>query len=143
MELVDNQSKYSANSPSVILRFGIDDNSRMGLCAAQELMEEKDLPWKEIEFKTSGLAIIATQWDGGSEYPIHGHSIRRLPNLSFVLLYGDKGQREIDVELLAEGYRTVQKIEIEFTVEGEVQQQREKGDRLRVWRALRRRHSRS
>jgi hypothetical protein len=125
---VDNKSRYPAKSPSVRVRFGDEtDKSPMGLCCMNPLAENPDEPWRHKEvgpgwidtsFMTSGIVLTATQWDGGSTYPIHGKSSRRLPNLSLVTLYSSEiVTNKLQVELLAEGYRKVVKVEITFKVD--------------------------
>jgi hypothetical protein len=54
------------------------------------------------------------QWDGGSEYPIHGKSSRRLPDLDLATLFSEPLKNKFKVELLAENYRKVIKVVIEF-----------------------------
>jgi hypothetical protein len=113
----------------------------MGLCKSWK--EKDDLPWKAIDFTSSGIVALAMRWDG--EYPIHGHSNGRLPNLPLVTLFSAEraGSAKFDIELLADGYRDVVPVTMNFTVEpaqAEEQQaihQRRKWDRGRVWRALR------
>ena len=125
---VENRSRYPAKSPSVRVRFGDESNeSPMGLCCMDPLAENRDEPWRHKEagpgwidtsFKTSGIVLTATQWDGGSTYPIHGKSSRRLPNLPLVTLYSsEKVTNKLRVELLAEGYRKVVKVKIIFKID--------------------------
>ena len=117
-----NESKYSANAPAVIVRFGTGEDSPVGLCKEwPSTAREEDLPWKDIDLKKSARAVLAMEWDGG--YPIHGHSRRRLPDLRLATLYGGEGQRKFDIELLADGYRDVQPITMNFIVEPETEQQ--------------------
>ena len=99
----------------------------MGLCCMDPQDENRVEPWRHKEvgpgwidtsFKTSGIVLTATQWDGGSTYPIHGKSSRRLPNLPLVTLYSrEKVTNKLRVELLAEGYRKVVKVKITFKVD--------------------------
>jgi hypothetical protein len=124
---VDNRSRYPAKSPSVRVRFGKEtDKSPMGLCCMNPLAENPDEPWRHKEagpgwidtsFKTSGIVLTATQWDGGSTYPIHGKSSRRLPNLPLVTLYSEETKtNKLRVELLAEGYRKVVKVKVNINL---------------------------
>lgn len=131
---VDNRSRYPAKSPSVKVRFGKEsDESPMGLCCMNPLAEDPDEPWRHKEvgpgwidtsFKTSGIVLTATQWDGGSTFPIHGKSSRRLPNLSLATLYSNEKvtnklivTKKLQVELLAEGYRKVVEVKITFEID--------------------------
>ena len=139
---VNNKSRYPAKSPAVIVRFGENPHPRMGLCWSPPWMHpqereprwiprwilerqegkpngswrdrEEDPIWKDTDLKTSGIVILATQWDGGSTYPIHGKSTRRLPNLAVGNLYSEDLNNEFKVELLAEGYRKVVNVTIDF-----------------------------
>lgn len=131
---VDNKSRYPAKSPSVKVRFGKEaDESPMGLCCMNPQDENPVEPWRhkdvgpgwiDTSFMTSGIVLTATQWDGGSTYPIHGKSSRRLPNLSLATLYSDEKEtnklivtKKLQVELLAEGYRKVVKVKITFEID--------------------------
>ena len=139
---IDNKSKYSAHNPVVIVRFGNVDQPTMGLCKSWK--DEEDLHWKNTSFTSSGVVVVDTQWDGGSEYPIHGHSTRRLPNLPLVTLFSTEPERpaEFKIELLADGYRKIEPITMNFTEKpAQAVHQREKGERGRVLRVLKRWHS--
>jgi hypothetical protein len=126
---VNNRSRYPAKSPAVIVRFGENDQPKMGLCWSPPWMDpqesgpngswrdrEEDPIWKDTDLKTSGIVILAMQWDGGSTYPIHGKSTRRLPNLSVGNLYSEDLNNEFKVELLAEGYRKIVNVTIDFKI---------------------------
>jgi hypothetical protein len=124
---VENKSRYPAKSPAVKVRFGEEnDESPMGLCRMPLQTENPDGPWrdkgvglvwKDTSFKTQGIVVTATQWDGGSTYPIHGKSSRRLPDLPLETLYSrETVTNKLQVELLAEGYRKVVKVHIEFII---------------------------
>jgi hypothetical protein len=123
---IDNKSRYPAKSPAVIMRFGNGDGSSMGLCWNQPESYSLDGPWKDkgqgpawkgTAFKTSATAVLAAQWDGGSEYPIHGKSSRRLPDLALVSLFSSKMTNKFKAELLAENYRKVVDVTIEFKLQ--------------------------
>jgi hypothetical protein len=124
---VENKSRYPAKSPAVKVRFGGEnDESPMGLCRRPPQTGNPDGPWRDKEvglvwkdtsFKTQGIVVTATQWDGGSTYPIHGKSTRRLPDLPLETLYSTETvTNKLQVELLAEGYRKVVKVHIEFII---------------------------
>jgi hypothetical protein len=123
---INNKSRYPAKSPAVIMRFGENDKSSMGLCWIQPESYDLDGPWKDrgqgpawkgTQFKTSGTAVFAVQWDGGSGYPIHGKSTRRLPDIPLISLFSAEPTNEFKVELLAENYRRVVRVSIAFKVE--------------------------
>jgi hypothetical protein len=147
---VKNKSRYPAKSPAVIVRFGDNPHPSMGLCWSPPWMHPEERKprwilqrhgrepneswrdreegpiWKDTDLTTSGIVILATQWDGGSTYPIHGKSTRRLPNLSIGNLYsensttgnsyGENLSNKFKVELLAEGYRKVVNVTIDFKI---------------------------
>jgi hypothetical protein len=120
-----NRSGYPARSPAVILRFG-NDHTSMGLCWTQRESYNldgrfKDITqgptWKGAEWKTPGTVVLAAQWDGGSEYTIHGKSERRLPDLALVSLFSRELTSMFKAELLAENFRKVVDIEIVFVID--------------------------
>jgi hypothetical protein len=111
-----NRSRYAAHNPAVIFRFGDVNKLTLGLCKSWKTRD--DLLWKDISLTSSGTFVVETQWDGG--YPIHGISSRRLPELPLETLYSTDPERksvEFQVDLLADGYRQIQPITINFTVE--------------------------
>jgi hypothetical protein len=149
---IKNSSSYSAKSPAVIISLDPDYSAYPKMAIPRELpgpTDEKDSSpskpandwnqssWKDIEFSANGKDVFAMQWDGGP-YPIHGHSIRRLPNLSFDGLFckSSEGQSTIElpasngkcevpvhaivmrVELLADGYRRRVPITVTFVPKG-------------------------
>jgi hypothetical protein len=93
---IHNNSGYSARNPAVIVRM-----------QAMKFIESKTVtsPWVPIEFEHE--FITAIQWDGGPTYSIHGHSTRRLPELTLAELgiFAKEGNAAFIVEMLAEGYR--------------------------------------
>jgi Resolvase, N terminal domain len=93
---LDNLGSYSARNPAVVIRF-----ERMGI-AENEYSNDRRL-WVPIEHGPLGISAI--QWDGGSDYSIHGHSKRVLPiNLMSLAWVLSEDQPSLTVELLAEGY---------------------------------------
>jgi len=112
---IDNKSKYPARNPAVVIRFGDVNKPTLGLCKSWKTRD--DLPWKDTSLTTSGVVVVATQWDG--EYPIHGLSSRRLPDLPLVTLYStDPGRpAKFHIDLLADGYRKTEEITMNFKVE--------------------------
>lgn len=120
---IRNKSRSPARRPAVIVRFGNGDHSPMGLCWTQPESYNLDGPskdrtqgpaWKGAEFRTPGTVVLAAQWDGGSEYTVHGRSERRLPDLPLVTLFSKDLVSKFKVELLAENYRRVVDVAIVF-----------------------------
>ena len=102
-----NLSGYSANNPAVIIRlyhmvFRCDISTGGGMGP------------NRIRRRARSKAI---QWDGGPAYSIHGNSVRRLPDfpLGFLWYTGEDGSKPmITVEALAEGYKKVRSIPVDF-----------------------------
>jgi hypothetical protein len=87
-----NDNQYPARSPAVVVRL---NGLLAERCGAQE--------WAVTGFEEAGLT--EAQWDGGASYSVHGHSRRRLPDLSLsrlVTFWEDPG---FEFEILADGYR--------------------------------------
>jgi hypothetical protein len=95
---IRNLKGYSARNPAIRVR--------LRSMARDKGAARASPGWEAIEFETSG-DILDMQWDGGTQYSIHGDSIRRLPDLSLTGLYYNLIQSKpvILFELLAEGYR--------------------------------------
>lgn len=94
-----------------------------------ETADEDSQSWKYIEFSSAGDVALAMQWNGGATYPIHGKSIRRLPDLSFAGLYRNSGDgaAKMNIKLLAEGYtRADAPITVTFLPKGETAEDYEK-----------------
>jgi len=95
--VLHNLSTYSARNPVVVIRFnncGIKDN---------EFSNPGGI-WAPIERGTLGIAAI--QWDGGSNYSIHGQLKRVVPIHvhSLTWLPPEIALPSLTVQLLAEGY---------------------------------------
>jgi hypothetical protein len=112
---INNNSKYPARNPAVVVRFGDGNEQTLGLCKSWRTAD--DLPWKDTASTGSGIFVVTTQWDG--EHPIHGFSTRRLPNLPLVTLFSSQTERPVIfyIDLLADGYRRTKKITLFYTVE--------------------------
>lgn len=90
---VKNDSKYPARSPVVIVTLGpgmaifrprVKPNRIMAIFEPRaKPTTNQNQDWRDIELRSSGVDVLAMQWDGGTEYPIHANSTRRLPDLSF------------------------------------------------------------
>ena len=109
---LQNLSDYSANNPAVIIRL-----HHMVFRRSVSTPRE----WVLIDSDESGITK-AIQWDGGPAYSIHGNSIRRLPDfpLGFLWYTGDNNSKPmITVEALAEGYKKVRSLPVDFIVEGQ------------------------
>ena len=116
---------------------------------------DENQSWKDIEFSANGKDVFAMQWDGGP-YPIHGNSIRRLPDLSFDGLYcrSSEGRSTIwvelpasnskyevpvhtiamRVELLADGYRRRVPIKVTFVPKGKQAEVADNMDHPKQWK---------
>jgi len=126
--LLRNNSGYSARNPGVIVRLhGMAFRSGNPTEFAREWasMETGDLldwpgGWSRY--------ITVVQWDGGPTYSIHGHSTRRLPDLDFYALWHrpEDGQPSLTFEILAEGYRKVVTLPVDFIVDGKSRYPQEK-----------------
>ena len=112
---INNNSKYPARNPAVVVRFGDVNEPTLGLCKSWRTAD--DLPWKDTASTSSGIFVVTTQWD--AENPIHGFSSRRLPNLPLETLFSSQTERPVifHIDLLADGYRKTEKITIQFIVE--------------------------
>jgi hypothetical protein len=67
-----------------------------------------------------GFGITMIQWDGSSDFLIHGHSMRRLPDLDLGRLWGvpETGKTAIEIEILASpDYRRKVSIPVQFIVD--------------------------
>lgn len=93
---LDNLSSYSARNPAIVIRF-----EHMGI-AENEYSNDRQL-WVPIDHGPLGISAI--QWDGGSDYSIHGHSKRILPiNLMSTAWVSSNEPPSLTIQLLAEGY---------------------------------------
>jgi len=127
---VRNDSKYPARSPAVIVTL----NPGMAIFKPRAkpnriraIFEPRPKPatnqnqdWRDIDLRSSGVDVLAMQWDGGTEYPIHANSTRRLPDLSFEGLYRDNTDEPVlmRIKLLAEGYERDVPILVTFLPKG-------------------------
>jgi hypothetical protein len=101
--LLRNQSSYSAKNPAFIVRLHALAFSGIGgfdKWTVIDMVDSSTAGWRYPLYTT-------IQWDGGPTYSIHGHSVRRLPNLDFTdLLHSSRwGPPSVTFEILAEGYR--------------------------------------
>jgi hypothetical protein len=91
-----NLSSYSARNPVVVIRF-----NDIGI-AENEFSNPRGI-WDPLEHGALGIATI--QWDGGSNYSIHGQQKRVVPIHFLSLAWRPlEGVPSLTVELLAEGY---------------------------------------
>jgi hypothetical protein len=104
--LVRNLSGYSARNPAVVVQLN-------GMSIAPNPLLEG---WTTVNAVTT-VGTIAMQWDGGPNYSIHGHSVRHI----FLVLQGlsgtdfPTGRWSLTIELLAEGYRRVVELPVDFS----------------------------
>jgi hypothetical protein len=114
MLFLRNLNGYSANNPAVIVRF---HHMGFGRSSWRTSISEE---WVAIDTDDEEM-IRAIQWDGGPSYSIHGNSVRRLPDIRMTNLWyrGDGIQPMITVEILAEGYKKVRSLPVDFIIEGQ------------------------
>jgi hypothetical protein len=114
--LLRNESAYSAKNPAVIVPLE-------SMYAAGDFDQLRNAGWVITGFSNTN-GVTAVQWDGGPNYSVHGKSVRQLPPLQIQrLIHRDKdGAPGFDppgfwVELLADGYRRVIFVPVDFVVE--------------------------
>lgn len=113
-----NNSGYSAKNPAVIVKLGamaFFDNKHLSKSwVITDYYEFSD------EFPGLGTGYVSVQWDGGPAYSIHGHSIRRLPDLDLSGLYAlwSWGLPDLEIMILADGYRREVTLPVDFVVDG-------------------------
>jgi hypothetical protein len=123
-----NKSGYSAKNPAVIVRLH-------GMCFQHETFSAGGPEWVDIDFSGENL-ITSVQWDGGPTYSIHGNSIRRLPDLSLGYLRYIRESRVIPAltfEILADGYRKIIFLPVDFMIDGKSRFPREDGQASPEW----------
>lgn len=105
---VRNDSSYSAKNPAVVIR----------LHDMAFSPDEKNNEWTTVQFaSTHGITVV--QWDGGSNYSIHGSSVRTLPGLWLERLHTvPNPDPYLLIDILADGYsRQDIKIPVRFVSE--------------------------
>jgi hypothetical protein len=103
-----NRSNYAARDIAVMIQLN-------GMVLAAGKFCEKDGWWAADNAGDSG--IVAVQWDGGSDYLVHGHSARRLPDLDLgvILCTGIPETSFLEVHIMASpGYRRTVKVPVVF-----------------------------
>lgn len=121
--MLRNESSFSAKNPALIIRahglaLQTDEFARLssdlhrGLSSDLNRRPSSDVNWITIDQEycqqINEFAATAVQWDGGATYSIHGHSIRKLPDLDILefWLMPEKGKNPaLTFEIFAEGYR--------------------------------------
>jgi hypothetical protein len=121
--MLRNESSFSAKNPALIIRahglaLQTDEFARLssdlhrGLSSDLNRRPSSDVNWITIDQEycqqINEFAATAVQWDGGATYAIHGHSIRKLPDLDILefWLMPEKGKNPaLTFEIFAEGYR--------------------------------------
>lgn len=109
-----NRSNYAAQDVAMIVHlhgmaFVKDDSHDEGCWWGTDAMD--------------GVGITTIQWDGGSDFLIHGLSMRRLPNLDLGQLrcVQNPDEASIEVEILASpDYRRRVTVPVEFITNGAV-----------------------
>jgi hypothetical protein len=125
--LLHNKSSYPARNPAVLVRL----NAMVFTHGTMKPVTQSAEPvfymgkdplgeWVIIGYSNTN-GTTAVQWDGGLNFSIHGNSIRKLPNLDLDNLTGipEWGTPEITLEILADGYRRVVTLPVDFTVDDE------------------------
>lgn len=104
---IRNDANYSARNPAVVIRL-----HDMAFFPDYESL--KGTGWVAIEFVTTyGVTIV--QWDGGSDYSIHGNSVRRLPDLALYKLHTSPNPDPcLEIDILADGYNRHIIVPVEF-----------------------------
>ena len=121
--MLRNESSFSAKNPALIIRahglaLQTDEFARLSSDLNRRPSSDlnrrpsSDVNWITIDHEYSQqineFAATAVQWDGGATYSIHGHSIRKLPDLDILefWLMPEKGENPaLTFEIFAEGYR--------------------------------------
>jgi hypothetical protein len=111
---VSNESGYSARNPAVIVKL------RGMAFLDQEVGRAKQQGWTVIGFVTT-QGITEVQWDGGGDYSIHGHSVRKLPELWLHQLRKVASWPDpvMEIQLLADGYSKKASVPVEFMLDDE------------------------
>jgi hypothetical protein len=110
---IKNRSGYSARNPAVIVRLNgmvLQSNGLFGEVGGWWIVDQ------------SGDGISALQWDGGTNYSIHGRSTRRLPSLDFgeISYLAERTDPHLVFELLAEGgYHRIISMPVSFEFDSE------------------------
>jgi hypothetical protein len=129
-----NESGYSAKNPAInvglgTMAFGSEDESLRAL-DSKRIPYAKDWEVYDAIHIDDWLGNKQFQWDGGPTYSIHGHSTRRLPDLNFsewrMLPTRGASPPLLTFEILAEGYRKVVTLPVNFVVDGKPRYPRER-----------------
>lgn len=131
--LVRNDSGYSAKNPAVIVRLDAMFFKPYDATFFEGWASMETADTIQVTGQLDELTVV--QWDGGPTYSIHGNSTRRLPDLQFSYLWHipEWGKPALTFEILAEGYRKVITLPVDFTIEGKSQFPREDGKTNPEW----------
>lgn len=115
-----NDSSYPAKNPAVIVRL-----NGMAFLPSDAPSNEN---WIHVNHVNT-VGITAIQWDGGPN-PIHAHSERVVPSLDFTRLWHipEWGKPSLSFEILADGYRRMVELPVDFIVKGESKFTPDEGD---------------
>jgi len=122
-----NQSAYAAQNATMLVRLH-------GIASVRETFRDSAEWWGADAIDDIGITSV--QWDGGSTFLIHGHSMRRLPdlNLGRLLCIGEWGDACFVIDILASpGYRRTVAIPVEFVIDGAPRALRAEGEKSRDW----------
>jgi hypothetical protein len=99
--VVQNNSKYAARTPAVVVRF-----QRSEIPVDRYTASPGWTPVDIRRHQNGAKTIRAVQWDGGPNYSIHGDSVRHLPDLNLQGLQPFAGPvvADMEIRLLADGY---------------------------------------
>jgi hypothetical protein len=112
---VRNDSIYPAKNLAIVVRLE-------GMAFAGEMHNLKQAGWVINEF-AGNADIEVAQWDGSSTALIHGHSARQLAVLDLAglrILRGSQGGT-LRFDLLADGYRKITWMPVNFSIDGKSQ----------------------
>lgn len=112
---IRNQSIYPARDVAMVIELN-------GMTLVKEAFRESIGWWSADALDDTG--IRAVQWDGGSDFVIHGHSIRRVPDLDCgtILFIMDRITPYLEVHLIASpGYRRSVQVPVIFITESNSQ----------------------
>ena len=115
-----NESGYSAKNPAILIRL------RRIIFEPDLNVLARDPGWVYVGIAEEVIGEVEyflhqLQWDGGPTYSIHGHSTRVLPPLNLYHLSHIPddflGPPALTFEILAEGYRKITSLSVDFLVD--------------------------
>jgi hypothetical protein len=122
-----NRSNYAAQDIAMIVHM-------RGMALNGHESHDGDYWWGTDSI--DGVGITTVQWDGGSDFLIHGLSMRRLPDLELGRLWciQEPNEASIEVEILASpDYRRKVTIPVSFIIDGTSRTRCATGEPARDW----------